>query len=82
MKAVGELFEELRVLVGTWKGEGRGQFPTIDAFRYLEETAFCENAGEMLARSNRDRGCSTMVARSLSRFIGRADFSSRLTTGR
>lgn len=48
MKAVGELFEELRVLVGTWKGEGRGQFPTIDAFRYWEETAFCENAGEML----------------------------------
>ena len=48
MKAVEELFEELRILLGKWKGEGCGQFPTIDAFRYLEETTFTENAGEMV----------------------------------
>lgn len=48
MKTVEELFVELRILPGTWRGEGRGQFPTIDAFRYLEETTFSENAGEML----------------------------------
>lgn len=47
-KSIEELFEELRMLVGNWRGEGRGQFPTIDAFRYLEETAFSENPGEML----------------------------------
>lgn len=48
MNSVEELFEELRALVGVWKGEGRGQFSTIDAFRYLEETTFNENAGEMV----------------------------------
>lgn len=48
MRGAEELFEELRVLVGSWRGAGRGQFPTIDAFRYLEETAFSENEGEMV----------------------------------
>jgi hypothetical protein len=43
-----ELFEELRKLVGNWRGIGSGQFPTIEAFRYLEETAFAGNEGEML----------------------------------
>lgn len=48
MKTVEELFGELRILLGTWRGEGRGRFPTIEAFRYLEETKFSENAGEMI----------------------------------
>jgi hypothetical protein len=47
-KSVEELFEELGILVGNWRGRGSGQFPTIEAFRYLEETAFTENPGEML----------------------------------
>ena len=47
-KSVEELFEELRILVGNWRGKGSGQFPTIEAFRYLEETAFSGNPGEML----------------------------------
>jgi THAP4-like, heme-binding beta-barrel domain len=31
-------------LLGTWRGEGSGEFPTIDAFRYGEEMIF-EHAG-------------------------------------
>jgi THAP4-like, heme-binding beta-barrel domain len=31
-------------LLGTWRGEGSGEFPTIDAFRYGEEMTF-EHAG-------------------------------------
>jgi hypothetical protein len=27
-------------LVGTWRGEGRGDYPTIEPFRYLEEVTF------------------------------------------
>ena len=32
-------------LMGTWRGEGRGSFPTIDPFDYREELVF-EHVGE------------------------------------
>jgi hypothetical protein len=47
-KSVEELFAELKVLLGVWRGFGRGVFPTIEPFRYLEETKFTDNAGEMI----------------------------------
>ena len=33
----------LLALVGTWKGEGNGRFPTITSFNYLEECVFSSN---------------------------------------
>jgi len=33
----------LSALVGTWKGEGNGRFPTIPSFNYLEESVFTSN---------------------------------------
>lgn len=30
----------VRVLLGTWRGEGQGDYPTIDPFAYTEEVTF------------------------------------------
>lgn len=29
-------------LIGTWRGEGRGEYPTINPFEYTEEVTFAE----------------------------------------
>lgn len=38
----------LKQLKGIWRGEGEGQFPTIDAFRYRETLRFDANETEPL----------------------------------
>ncbi len=37
--------EHLEFLLGTWRGEGRGDYPTTEEFRYEEEMRF-EHAGD------------------------------------
>ncbi len=32
--------EPIRFLVGSWSGDGHGQYPTIEPFRYTEEASF------------------------------------------
>jgi hypothetical protein len=41
--AIGPLADEVRhlaFLLGTWRGRGKGEYPTVDPFEYGEELAF------------------------------------------
>lgn len=58
-------------LLGAWKGEGRGFYPTIDDFAYLEETRFWSSGRSVLhyeqlttdAESGSPRHCETGYVR-------------------
>ncbi len=43
----------LEFLLGTWVGEGRGEYPTVEDFRYAEETTFACPGKPVLAYSQR-----------------------------
>jgi hypothetical protein len=45
--------EPLAALIGRWKGEGRGAYPTIDDFTYQEEVAFSHSGKPFLAYTQR-----------------------------
>jgi hypothetical protein len=40
--------EPLRFLLGRWRGEGRGQYPSIEPFAYGEEIEFSQNGRPFL----------------------------------
>jgi len=43
----------LAALVGTWRGEGEGAYPTIEPFRYAEEVTFAHDGRPVLAYRQR-----------------------------
>jgi hypothetical protein len=46
-------------LLGTWRGEGEGQYPSIKPFRYREEVRFAHNGKPFLIYTQRTEAIDT-----------------------
>ena len=53
MTAIHEAVQPLAFLLGTWAGEGAGEYPTIEPFGYREEVTFSTIGKPFLAYTQR-----------------------------
>jgi hypothetical protein len=56
---VNPALKPVAFLLGTWRGEGEGDYPTIKPFRYREEIRFTHNGKAFLIYTQRTEGIDT-----------------------
>lgn len=54
-----EALEPIAFLLGTWRGSGKGHYPTIDSFTYEEEAAFTHTGRAFLVYSSKTKRADT-----------------------
>ena len=54
--------EPIGFLVGTWRGNGAGEYPTIESFSYVEEVTFGHVGKPFLSYGQKTRSSATGVA--------------------
>lgn len=60
----------IQFLIGTWRGPGRGEYPTIDPFTYTEEASFLPGPGKpFLQYAQRTRGADGLPLHSETGFL-------------
>jgi hypothetical protein len=70
------VLEPIQMFLGTWRGEGRGVYPTIEPFAYVEETQFWHAGKPFLGyqqRSRLDTGAPSHAESGFFRAVGPAD---------
>lgn len=81
-----EAITQFAALLGTWRGDGHGEFPTIRSFDYADEWVFTENGKPFIAFIERTWNADGMPMHTEAGYVrcpgpGRVEIVAALPTG-